>query len=271
MCAAGACCYRTSMVDTAEFEKQQGTGEEQPDELFADYFDVDRHHVVVEERWEEAERIRALLADGAASGTLHTETFSGPRELQRLSEGITDLCVALRQEVRHAIVRIVTTEALTNGISRRGPDGVRLTLNSKKEKIDADPAGYYQDVETHVGIDGSEGRGDLLFSVRDTGPGFNPHRVDNPLKLDNMERDYGRGILVMADNGRTVGAGLTYLPMEPVGEDRAVRTNHLLMRFQTGRDPQAARDIFDAWLEDYRKRPLPPADSGASLETPMDI
>jgi serine/threonine-protein kinase RsbW len=48
-------------------------------------------------------------------------------------------------------------------------------------------------VEVEVGVQG----GDVVLTVRDEGPGFDPNAIANPLAPENLLRPGGRGIFYM--------------------------------------------------------------------------
>src|SRR5262245_33188469 len=73
--------------------------------------------------------------------------------------------------------------------------GIRLALeeavaNAIKHGLRSDPTRRAR-VRYHVGADC------VLAEVEDDGPGFDPTRVPDPLAPENLERECGRGLLLM--------------------------------------------------------------------------
>lgn len=73
--------------------------------------------------------------------------------------------------------------------------GMRLALeeavaNAVKHGIRGDPSRRAR-VRYHIGVDC------VLAEVEDDGPGFDPRRVPDPLAPENLERECGRGLLLM--------------------------------------------------------------------------
>ena len=104
------------------------------------------------------------------------------------------LAIRLPAEIGPFLERVVETLRAA-GYAQKDEFGVRLALeealvNAIKHGHRGDPAKQVQ-VRYRVEIDRA------TFEVEDQGPGFRPEQVPDPLAPENLDRDCGRGLLLM--------------------------------------------------------------------------
>jgi serine/threonine-protein kinase RsbW len=72
---------------------------------------------------------------------------------------------------------------------------VRLAL--EEAAVNAIKHGHCDDPAKTVRVTYRLSSEQVLLTVEDEGPGFDPHRVADPLSPDNIDRSSGRGLLLM--------------------------------------------------------------------------
>ena len=83
----------------------------------------------------------------------------------------------------------------TAGFSDRERFAVRLAL--EEAVMNAIRHGHHFDFSKHVHLRYHVTQECLLAEVEDEGPGFNPAAVPDPREPENLERECGRGLLLM--------------------------------------------------------------------------
>jgi len=83
----------------------------------------------------------------------------------------------------------------TAGFSDRERFAVRLAL--EEAVMNAIRHGHHYDRNKHVHVRYHVTQECLLAEVEDEGPGFNPAAVPDPREPENLERESGRGLLLM--------------------------------------------------------------------------
>jgi serine/threonine-protein kinase RsbW len=81
------------------------------------------------------------------------------------------------------------------GFSNEEVFGVRLGLD--EAIVNANKHGHQGDWKTPVAVRYLVDHEGVVAHVEDQGPGFDPAQVPDPLTAENLERDSGRGLLLM--------------------------------------------------------------------------
>src|SRR5438270_40606 len=105
-----------------------------------------------------------------------------------------------REEVRSAeemdrLLGAVAEEMAALGYPAKEAFAVRLAL--EEAVVNAHRHGHGGDWATPVGVCYHVGASSVVAQVEDRGPGFDPAAVPDPLAPENLERDHGRGLLLM--------------------------------------------------------------------------
>jgi serine/threonine-protein kinase RsbW len=93
------------------------------------------------------------------------------------------------------VLAAVVDELTAAGYSRKEIFGVRLAL--EEAIVNAIKHGHRGDPAKEVRVRFRVGPAGMLAEVEDEGPGFDPNEVPDPLDPDNLERECGRGLLLM--------------------------------------------------------------------------
>lgn len=105
------------------------------------------------------------------------------------------LTIASRTSEAGKVHEAVLPELIAHGF---GPDArfaVRLALD--EALANAICHGNQQDPQTHVVVEYSIADDRVTISVKDQGAGFSPSQVPDPTLDENLEKLYGRGIMLM--------------------------------------------------------------------------
>jgi serine/threonine-protein kinase RsbW len=81
------------------------------------------------------------------------------------------------------------------GFTEKEAFGIRLAV--EEAVINGIKHGNANDPQKQVRIQYSVTPQQVLVSIEDEGPGFNPDAVPNPLAIENLERPSGRGVFLM--------------------------------------------------------------------------
>lgn len=138
--------------------------------------------------------------------------------------------MASSMELADAVQTAAEVFALEEGLDRNAAHFLGVAL--REALVNAILHGNKNDSERRVQVRlGKDRRRNLVFTIRDEGAGFEPSRVPDPLKPENLCRGSGRGLFYMkrfADEVRLSfpkkGGTLVELKKRLPGRRRAGRT-----------------------------------------------
>jgi len=103
---------------------------------------------------------------------------------------------ASRMEVVDALQMAAEVYATRCGLDEDGAHFISVAL--REALVNAIRHGGGNDHKRRVKVSlGIDGGGDLIFTIRDEGRGFDPSRVPDPRSKENLTRGNGRGIFYM--------------------------------------------------------------------------
>jgi len=104
--------------------------------------------------------------------------------------------VAVRRPTEiEPVLEEVVAKLRAAGYSPRDEFGVRLAL--EEAVVNAIKHGHRGDPAKQVSVRYRVEADRATFEVEDQGPGFRPEQVPDPLAPENLDRDCGRGLLLM--------------------------------------------------------------------------
>jgi serine/threonine-protein kinase RsbW len=115
--------------------------------------------------------------------------------------GSVPVCIRSTAEIPQVLEPVVA-EMTLHGYSERDVFGMRLSL--EEALVNAIKHGHRHDPNKKVTVRYQINRAAVEVEVEDEGPGFNPNEVPDPLAPENLERDCGRGLLLMRNYMTTV-------------------------------------------------------------------
>jgi serine/threonine-protein kinase RsbW len=104
------------------------------------------------------------------------------------------VCIRSTEEIP-LILEPVVAAMTAQGFSEREVFGMRLSL--EEALVNAIKHGHQYDSRKKVTVRYRVSRAAVEVDVEDEGPGFRPEEVPDPLAPENLERDCGRGLLLM--------------------------------------------------------------------------
>jgi CheY-like chemotaxis protein len=143
-------------------------------------------------------RLMHRMVQNQSSFVLHNDPSLIPLLLGYLQQAIR--CVRLGDELDRLRIRLAVEEALLNALYRGN-----LEITSRQQQ--ADPAAYEELVRTRLAeapycdrrtfVSWSISRDGMEITIRDEGPGFEPHSVGNRTESVDFDTVFGRGTLIM--------------------------------------------------------------------------
>lgn len=129
-------------------------------------------------------------------------------------------------------LKLISEEAIKNGIRKRDENGDPFYPDK------------FQHADVHFGVSELDGAPRLFLYVKDTGKGFDPNQVRNPVLPENLTRMNGRGLLLIGEYSQQLNGRALYLPSTTSDDPDEVVTRELLLDLPLQRDVRTAAEIF---------------------------
>jgi hypothetical protein len=151
--------------------------------------------------------------------------------------------------------KLLLEEALANGVRKRDASGIAVNASLDHKDFAGREDEYNrltcQDADLVYGLSEVDGETKLVGYMQDPGVGFNPNFVADGTLPANIERGYGRGMLIIAEMCKDLGMRVLYFPKEHPEAPEDVCTSEMYWEIPLKGTTEHAVNMFYVWRGVY--------------------